>query len=480
MIRKLIFTMIFSMALGTLSAQNGENTDVPKVPADTLVTARKHFKGNAEIMKDFADSLLNWRASYMAYSRLYDDLDVPVPKRRLKADSYKLFVPPTFYVAPLEQAYALDWEPGDRLQMTASDTLCMVRSKNGNVHELPDMETMAVVDRWVNKVLLTYYLEHPEGVVGNELYFADLKSPDALQGNDISHQEDMKKYMVVNNPVEKTNAEVNLVLVKPNFWKYSGSGKIQFTQNSLSDNWYQGGENTNAMYSELKLQANYDNKRGIQFENSMEVKLGFITAPSDTVHAYKTNSDKFRLYSKLGVRTIKNLYYTVAVEVETQLFPNYRTNSNVKVSDFLTPLRLKFTLSGLDYKYSKNKMSLSVLGSPLTYRHVYLRTTDIASPTSFEVKEGHRRADIFGSELTAKINWKIRPNITWDSKFDFFTTYEKVKLSWENTIDFKLSRYLSTTLFIHSRFDDGVTLTDENRSYFQFKEMFTFGLSYTW
>jgi len=480
MIRKLIFTILFSMVLVPLSAQNGENTDVPNVSADSLVVTEHHYKSNAAIMKEFADSLLNLRVSYMAYSRLCDDLDVPVPKRRLKADFYKLFVPPTFYMAPLEQALALDWEPGDKLKMTACDTLYMVHSRKTNVHGMPNMETMAMVDRSVNKVLLNYYLEHPEGVVGNELYFADLKSLDAVQMNEISHQEDMKQYMVVNNPVENTHARVDLLIMKPNFWKYSGSGKIQFTQNGLSENWYQGGENTNAMYSELKLHANYDNKRGIQLENSMEMKLGFITAPSDTVHAYKTNSDNFRLYSKLGVRVIKNLYYSVAVEFETQLFPNFRTNSNVKVSDFLTPLRMKFTLSGLDYKYSKNKMSLSILGSPFTYKHIYLRTTDIASPTSFEVREGHKRADIFGSELTAKINWKIRPNITWDSKFDFFTTYDKVTLSWENTIDFKLSRYLSTTLFIHPRFDDGVTLTEENRSYFQFKEMLTFGLAYSW
>lgn len=480
MIRKLIFTMVFSIVLGSLSAQNSENTDVPKVSADSLAVPQKHFKSNAAIMKEFSDSLLNLRVSYMAYSRLWDDMEVAVPKKRIKADYYKLFVPTTFYMAPLEQAWALDWEPGDKLKMTACDSLYMVRAKGADVHEVPDMETMGAVDRWVNKVLLNYYLEHPERVVGNESYFADLKSLDAVRKNDMSRQEDMKMYMEVKNPLENTNAEVNLVLMKPNFWKYSGSGKVQFTQNSLSDNWYQGGENTNALYSELKLYANYDNKRGIQFENTMEVKLGFITAPSDTVHAYKTNSDKFRINSKLGVRVIKNLYYSVVVEIETQFFPNYRTNSNVKVSDFLTPLRMKFTLSGLDYKYSKNKISLSVLGSPFTYRHVYLKTTDIASPTSFEVQEGHRRADIFGSELTSKLNWKIRPNITWDSKFDFFTTYKRVTLNWENTIDFKLSRYLSTTLFIHSRFDDGVTLTDENRSYFQFKEMFTFGLSYSW
>lgn len=480
MIRKLIFTMIFSMVLVSLSAQNGENMGIAEVSADSLPKTKKLYNNNARIMKAFADSLLNLRVSYMAHSRLYDDLEVPAPKRRLKADSYKLFVLPTYYIAPLEQAFELDWEPGDKLCLSASDSLSMIRLKKADVYDLPNMETMAVVDRQVNKVLLNFYLEHPERVVGNELYFADLKSLDAIEGSNAPRQEDMKQYMVISNPTENTNAEVNLLIMKPNFWKYSGSGSIQFTQNSLSDNWYQGGENTNAMYSELKLHANYDNKRGIQFENTMEMKLGFITAPSDTVHAYKTNSDMFRLYSKLGVRAIENLYYTLAVELKTQLFPNYRTNSNVKVSDFLTPLQMKFTLSGLDYKYSKNKMSLSVLGSPFTYKHIYLRTTDIASPTSFEVREGHKRADIFGSELTAKINWKIRPNITWDSKFDFFTTYDKVTLSWENTIDFKLSRYLSTTLFIHPRFDDGVTLTEENRSYFQFKEMLTFGLSYSW
>jgi len=480
MIRKVIFTMIFSMVLVPLSAQNGENTGMAEIRTDSLPKTRRHYNNNARIMKAFSDSLLNLRASYMAYSRLYDDWDVPAPKRRLKADSYKLFVPPTYYIAPLEQAFELDWEPDNKLCMSASDSLSMIRLKKVEVYELPNMETMVVVDRQVNKVLLKFYLEHPDKVVGNESYFADLKSFDAIQGSDVPRQEDMKQYMMVANPAENTNAEVNLLIMKPNFWKYSGSGSIQFTQNSLSDNWYQGGENTNAMYSELILHANYDNKRGIQFENTMEMKLGFITAPSDTVHAYKTNSDMFRLYSKLGVRAIKNLYYTVAVELKTQIFPNYRTNSNVKVSDFLTPLQLKFTLSGLDYKYSKNRMSLSVLGSPFTYKHVYLRTTNIASPSSFEVKEGRRSADIFGSELTVKVNWKIRDNITWDSKFDFFTTYSKVTLNWENTLNFKLSRYLSSRLFFHSRFDDGVTLTEDNRSYFQFKEMLTFGLSYSW
>ena len=78
------------------------------------------------------------------------------------------------------------------------------------------------------------------------------------------------------------------------------------------------------------------------------------------------------------------------------------------------------------------------------------------------------------------MTWKISKDISLRSKVDYFTTYEKVVANWENTFEFKLNRYLSTKLFLHARFDDGVTLKEEDDSYFQFKEMLTFGLAYTW
>ena len=60
-----------------------------------------------------------------------------------------------------------------------------------------------------------------------------------------------------------------------------------------------------------------------------------------------------------------------------------------------------------------------------------------------------------------------------------FTSYEKMIANWENTFDFAVSKYLSTTLFMHGRFDDGVR-RKEGYNYFQFKEYLQFGLKYTW
>ena len=433
------------------------------------------------IMKAFTDSLNQLRASYYAHFRVWEDLDIPVPRNiRPNSDFYKLFVPPTYYHAPVKQAFEIDWKPGKKLDMTMMDSLLMAKPATIPTFKVPQIGTSVATDRWVNQLLLNYYMQYPDRVKGNEMYLEGMKVYDESHLPDVSKKEDLKTYMKNEGPAGgNVQSETDLVVVKPNFWKKTGSGKIQFTQHSVSDNWYKGGESTNALYSELILSAKYDDKQRIQFENELEVKLGFITAPSDTIHEYKTNSDLLRLNSKLGIKAFKDWYYTLSAELKTQMFPNYKTNSNDLVSGFMSPFQLKVSL-GMDYKLKKKNFDLSILGAPLTYKYVYLKDKDIINPSAFEVEQGKSSANLFGSEFKIDMNWKIAKNIEWRSKLEYFTTYEKVNISWENTFDFKLNRYLSTSIFIHPRFDDGVTLSEDNNTYFQFKEMLTFGLSYTW
>ena len=442
----------------------------------SLAQAQTVTSSERTVMEAFKDTLREMSASYFAYHRMWDDLDIPAPRVKLNVDYHKLLVPPTYYYAPIQQALELNWKPGDKLEMNALDSLSMVK-KNAELHyELPKLTKSVDADRWVNKLLLNIYLKYPNLIKGNEASFADMKVfPDA-HTIVTPRKENIVSYVMTGN--EKTNAEAELLIVKPNFWKYTDAASMQFSQHGISDNWYQGGESTNALNSDFRMTANYNDKQTVQFENTLEIKLGFITAPSDTVHNYKTNADLFRLNSKLWVRAIKNLYYTLSGEFQTQFFSNYKTNTNDLISTFFSPANLKLSL-GLDYKLKKNEYDLSILGNPFSWRYVYLVNDKIVNPSQFNVEAGKRRASLFGSEITANITWKIRDNLTYRTKFDYFTTYEKVIMNWENTFEFKFNRYLSTKVFLHGRFDDGVKLTDDNRTYFQFKEMLTFGLSYT-
>lgn len=444
-----------------------------------VLTGQAQHRGNKQVMAAFSDSLKNLAASYYAYHRMWDDMNAPAPRVKANPDYYKLFVPPTFYLSAVEQAFGVEWAPGERGSMNGTDSLYLSGKGRTEEFEVADLEKSVAADRWVNRILLNYYLQYPERVTGNELYFADVKLLDESKMQERPARKKVKEFMKVDNPLDNVTQESDLLVMKPNFWKKKGSASVQFSQYSISDNWYQGGESTNALLSELKLTANYDDRQRVQFENSLEIKLGFITAPSDTVHEWKTNADMFRLNSKLGVRAVKNLYYTLAAEFKTQFFPNYKTNTNDLISAFFSPAQLDFSL-GMDYKLEKRKYKLSLMGAPFSYTFVYIANDSIINPSAFNVKPGHSSASLFGSKITANLDWNITSNISFISKLEYFTTYEKVIAAWENTFNFKLNRYLSTKLFIHARYDDGVTLTEENDTYFQLKEMLTFGLSYTW
>lgn len=444
------------------------------------VSAQKVTKTKEDqAVKAFADSLANLSASYFAYFRMWDDLDIPGPRRvRPNPAFYKLFVPPTYYEAPIRQAFELKWSPDMRI-MTAVDTLYAGKRDSITLPKPASLETLAEADRWVNNILRNYYLQYPGRLVNNELYLAGLRP---LENNQIikkPRNEKIKSFLQPEAPIESLDTDNELVVVRPNFWTHKGNGYMQFTQHYISENWYKGGESTNALLSGLVLEANFDDRQRLEFENKLEMKLGFVTAPSDTVHKYKTNADLLRLNSKLGVKAFKNWYYTLAAEFKTQFFANYKTNTNDMISNFLSPAQLDVTL-GMDFKQNKQNYSLSLLTSPLAYTFMYISNDKIVDPGSFNVDPGHKTANLFGSKFTGNLTWKIIPRIVWESKLEYFTTYDTVIASWENTFNFVLNRYLSTKLFVHARYDDGVTLTEDNRSYFQLQEQLSFGLNYTW
>ena len=342
---------------------------------------------------------------------------------------------------------------------------------------MADLQRSAQVDKAVNRQLLSFYLAYPGLVKQNE---ENLKGLKPILGEKMVNQPRKENLLEMMQGGELPNqvTEKDLLVIKPNFWTFGGNGYLQFSQNYISDNWYKGGESTKSLLSGFTWQANYDDRQRIQFENKVEWKLGFITAPSDTVHSYKANNDLLRLSSKLGYKAFSTWYYTLSAEFKTQFFSNYETNSDNLVSAFFSPAELNVGL-GMDYKYVKDGVcNLSVLVNPINYS-LYSVASDRVDPTKFNIKEGHKRESVWGSRVESTLKWKVFSVLMWESRFSYTTNYEKVLAEWENTFTFSINKYLSTKLFVHGRFDDGVT-REEGRSYFQLQELLSFGLSYTW
>lgn len=479
--------VVLCMMCGGLAAQDME------IPSDTIgtdtlrvtvpVTRRKASQESQRVsatvkkadvppleVRYFWQMLQNFRTNYNAQLERWDDIYLLITGIRSNPDYYKLSMPATYYKAPVEQAFSIsDWKPV--IPFVKEDTL---------KKQLPQVENLChsqAVDRYVNHQLLSFYLTYPQLVKQNEENLEGLKPIYGEMIVDEPRKENLLD-MMQNDELPNQVTEKDLLVIKPNFWTFGGNGYLQFSQNYISGNWYKGGESTKSLLSGFTWQANYDDKQRVQFENKIEWKLGFITAPSDTVHSYKANNDLLRLSSKLGYKAFSTWYYTLSAEFKTQFFSNYDTNSDNLVSAFFSPAELNIGL-GMDYKFIKDGVcNLSVLVNPINYT-LYSVASDKVDPTKFNIKEGHKRESVWGSRLESTLKWKMFSVLMWESRLSYTTNYEKVLAEWENTFTFTINKYLSTKLFVHGRFDDGVT-REEDDSYFQLQELLSFGLSYTW
>lgn len=466
---------LINIAPNDTSVVNVKSDSVIVQKSDTVTKPSKSKKPVIVIPKSVIE-LNKIYSDYRKYSQWaqdrWDDIYLSLSDINMKSDYYKFVVPLTYYSMPFEQATSVDeWYPKDIL---VEDS---VRKSDIIKKGMPHMLTSYEIDKCINRQLLDFYVNYPELVYKNE---TSLDSLVFLSSEDMTsaYKEDDIISFIQNNAGFDQMSDSELLVLKPNFWTYGGSGYLQFSQNYISDNWYKGGESTKSLLSGLTWQIKYDDKQKTQFETKLEWKLGFITAPSDTVHSYKANNDLLRLTSKLGYKAIQNWYYTLSAEFQTQFFSNYATNSDDLVSTLFSPATLNVGL-GMDYKYTKDgKVNLSVLLNPLNYT-LYSVRSDEVDPTKFNIKEGHKKENVWGSRVNATLTWKIIPSLLWESKFSYTTNYEKILGEWENTFTFVVNKYLSTKLFMHGRFDDGVS-KEPDESFFQFQELFSFGLNYTW
>lgn len=424
--------ILFIAALTLLSVDASAQRKGRKVKPDTAL-----------IVKNYMDSLALLR------NQLDSVQQVNLQLRKESSDGryYRLFAPTTFYHSGAQKAFSFVPKGGDD------------------------------VTNAVDAALLSLYMRRPDLVKNNETNLMNA----GLLRNDVNeevkpHVELAEKVASVPEVPEEV-APVAVVVEKPNFWKFKFDGSMQFLQNYVSDNWHKGGESNYSAVASTVFELNYNDQERVLFDNKLEMKLGFQTSRSDTVHKFKPNNDLLRYTGKLGLQAHKKWYYTLQLLAYTQFTRGLKANDKNVYSDFMSPFDLNVGI-GMEYKVEAlNKRLTGTLNFlPMAYNFRYVDRLALA--TKYGLDEGKHTLHDFGSQLTVDLTWKMAEQISWKTRLYGFTSYKRGLIEWENLITLKVSKYISANLFLYPRFDDSGS-RDDDMGYFQFQEYSSLGLSYT-
>ena len=424
--------ILFIAALTLLSVDASAQRKGRKVKPDTAL-----------IVKNYMDSLALLRKQLDSVQQM----NLLLRKESSDGRYYRLFAPTTFYHSGAQKAFSFVPKGGDD------------------------------VTNAVDAALLSLYMRRPDLVKNNETNLMNA----GLLRNDVNeevkpHVELAEKVASVPEVPEEV-APVAVVVEKPNFWKFKFDGSMQFLQNYVSDNWHKGGESNYSAVASTVFELNYNDQERVLFDNKLEMKLGFQTSRSDTVHKFKPNNDLLRYTGKLGLQAHKKWYYTLQLLAYTQFTRGLKANDKNVYSDFMSPFDLNVGI-GMEYKVEAlNKRLTGTLNFlPMAYNFRYVDRLALA--TKYGLDEGKHTLHDFGSQLTVDLTWKMAEQISWKTRLYGFTSYKRGLIEWENLITLKVSKYISANLFLYPRFDDSGT-RDDDMGYFQFQEYSSLGLSYT-
>lgn len=392
---------------------------------------RTPVKQDTTIIKNYLDSLV-----VMRQNTLNDTLD----GKRVTMFSPRLFGPTTFYRDIVHDSFAphVDMQP-------------------------------------VSQSLLSIYLSRPDLVSNTQTRIEEAR------GDVIEFDAPIVSSPTVDSPVDlpqggMVEAPADLVIMRPHFWNYKGDYSLQFMQNCVSGNWYKGGESSYAALGAITMEANYNNKQKVKWDNKLELKLGVQNTRSDSIHPTKTTEDLIRLTSKYGLQASKHWYYTLQLIGQTQFTHSYKSNDKTLYAHFLAPGTLNLSL-GMDYNvdWINHRLKGNVHLAPLAYNMKYTRLRNLAERLGID--EGKHFKHDYGSLFTIDLTWAIADQLRWKTRMYGYTTYDRVEYEWENTFQFQFNKWISAQLFIYPRFDDGVARY-KRHGYWQFKEFSSIGFQF--
>ncbi|MBP5770081.1 MAG: DUF3078 domain-containing protein [Bacteroidaceae bacterium] len=427
-----------------------------ELTSDSIVMSR-----NDSIIAQYTDSL----------SSFVEQLYQSAGTAKMPSPYYfRLFGPGTLYNSVLSQNMSGD----------------IIEEPTPTLPSLGDSEDSQLqLSEAINEKLAQAYVQRPQLFSTTQ---SDVMSGGKLR-SDLQKKvsEDVKLSKKVAEAAPEVKVEVvEAVAARPNFWKFKGNGGLQFTQSYFSKNWYQGGENNYSMLALLTLDANYNNQRKIQWDNRFEAQLGFQTSESNSPK-FRPTSNLLRLTSNLGIKAIGNWNYSAQLQLQSQPYVSFNGSSKEIVGDFLSPLYVRSSI-GMDYNIKKKRFTGKLHLAPLSYVITYVKVD--SRVTRYGIDPGHNSKHEWGPNVDFTFDYKIAKNISWHSRFYWFSNFKLTRIENEHTINFTVNKYISAKLFMYPRFEDAKyynikrnadgSLADDSarETYWMFKEFLSLGLNY--
>ena len=285
----------------------------------------------------------------------------------------------------------------------------------------------------------------------------------------------------------------NIIDILSKRLSFNGAYGLSINQLALS-NWAAGGESSWTGRAFTNFSLIYHIRT---FEQKLTGNFAFGIARFADRRIEKQD-DKIDLTYALTFDSKTQWNLSMVATFNTQFANGYKyPNDSTIISGFFAPAYLTVSAG---YSYKSKDERFQIFMSPMAGKVTFVMNQELADKGSFGVKKGYYDQDsiwIPGEHIAPALginvitNYKqpIGKNITYTTLLNVFYNYAehrddnrlRLDVNWENNFNFSITKYLSTILFVHLKYDhnttfpvyetiEGVETVVDNVPKLQFKE----------
>ena len=313
-----------------------------------------------------------------------------------------------------------------------------------------------------------------------------------------SIETDMKSQAVDANYVSEAAERAERLAIRKERNTVDFTANLHGSLTAFSESWQAAGDNTITILANLNFLHTYKKGR-FSLTNTASAKFGYnnmkMELEGKQQGVWFKNVDEVAISTSPQWALVKDWSYGANVKFRTQLAPGYGARGdkqigNPRASNFMTPGYLDASL-GFTYILPSEKFPLKVNLAPIAMSATY--RDDIRTVNNYGVDEPNRSKYEGGLSVQldfdktwGKNGW-LRYRTTAYSFYGWITdlskwskaedraAYEHVvpTLRWENTIDIKATKYISTQIYVQLYYNKA----EINK--LQVQSMLSVGLTYT-